>query len=61
MGCANSFQGPTEGIGIAQVGEKEAEERYEKSILKNMTMKHERINSSYRGWDHERDGVTARV
>lgn len=33
-GCENSSQGPAEGTGIAQFGEKEIEVMYDNSILK---------------------------
>lgn len=51
-GCENSSQGPAEGTGLAQFGEKEAEDMYDNSIL-NMATKRERINSSHCGWDQE--------
>lgn len=58
--CENSSQGPAEDIGIAWFGEKEAEEKCENSILKNIAMK--RMNKFFPLWmgPGERDGVTCR-
>lgn len=60
-GCENSSQRPAEGIGIASFDEKEAEERYESSILKKYGYE-ERRNKFFPLWmgPGERHGVTAR-